>query len=85
MENITIVKILNPERYKSLNQIYGILVCPMEETAVINFDSNKGGLCINVAHGDYGVISPCYWDVIDGKVVVRACGGYIHTGLKIWE
>lgn len=85
MENITVVKIRCPEKYKLLHQTYGLLVQSMEETAVINFDSNKGGMAINIAHGDYGVVSPDYWDIYNGQVVITCYGGYIPTGLKIWQ
>ena len=85
MENLTIVKIRHPEKYKSLHQTYGILVQSMENTAVINFDSNKGGMCVNIAHEDYGVVSPNYWDILYGEVIIECSGGYIPTGLKIWS
>ena len=84
MRNLTIVKIRHPEKYKNLHQNYGILVKSMEDTAIINFDSNMGGMCINIAHEDYGVVSPDYWDVLDREVIITGYGGYIKTGLKIW-
>ena len=84
MSNLTIVKIRHPEKYKCLRQNYGILVKSMEDTAIINFDSNMGGMCINIAHGDYGVVSPDYWDILNGEVIITGYGGYIRTGLKIW-
>lgn len=85
MKNITIVKIRNPEKYRLSNQVYGILEYPMRDTAVVNFSGNYGGLCINIAHEDYGIVSPNYWDVYDGMVVITCSGGYIPTGLKIWN
>lgn len=85
MENLTIVKIRHPEKYKSLHQTYGILIQAMENTAVVNFDSNKGGMAINIAHEDYGIVSPNYWDILDGEVIIECSGGYIPTGLKIWR
>ena len=84
MSNLTIVKIRHPEKYKFLRQNYGILVKSMEDTAIINFDSNMGGMAINIAHEDYGVVSPDYWDVLNGEVIITGCGGYIKTGLKVW-
>lgn len=84
MSNLTIVKIRHPEKYKFLHQNYGILVKSMEDTAIINFYSNMGGMAINIAHEDYGVVSPDYWDVLNGEVIITGCGGYIKTGLKVW-
>lgn len=85
MNNITVVKIFNPEKYKLSNQVYGILVDSMRDTAVVNFSGNCGGLCINIAHGDYGIVSPNYWDIYDGEVVITCSGGYIPTRLRIWN
>ena len=88
MENLTIVKIRNPQNYEMLKNkkvVYGILISSMENTAVINFDSNKGGLAINISHSDYGVVSPDYWDILDGEVIITCYGGYIPTGLKVWS
>lgn len=83
MNNITVVKIYKPERYRlKNNQQYGILVQPMQDTALINFRGNCGGLCINIAHSDYGVVSPDYWKICNGEVIINGC---IPTGLRIWN
>lgn len=82
MENITIVKIREPEKYGLSHQIYGILVQSMDETAVVNFNSNRGGMTINIAHGDYDIISPDCWATCNGQVIIN--GVYV-TGLKIWR
>jgi hypothetical protein len=87
MENLTLVKIRNPQNYQMLKNkgtVYGILVSSREHSAIINFDSNMGGLAINISHCDYGVVSPNYWDILDGEIVITCCGGYIPTGLKVW-
>lgn len=81
--NLIIVKIHNIERYKPFAKQYGVLQDSLESTAVINWDGNNGGICTNVAHEDYGVVSPDYWDIINGEVVINRYGGCIHTGLKI--
>ena len=79
-----VVKLRHPEKYPYSKQ-YGILVDSLKETAVINFNSNKAGLCISVSHDDYGVVSPDYWDIWDGEIVIKPYGGYIPTGLQIYE
>ena len=84
MKELKIVKIYNPEKYAPWAKKYGILVESLMETAVINFDSNKFGNRVNIKHGEYGVMSPNYWDVLDGEVVITPCGGHIRTGLKIY-
>jgi len=81
---ITIVEIHNPERYKPFCKGYGILVKSMDETAVINMESNLSGLDINIPHGDYHVVPKYMWEVLDNEVVIPCCGGHIPTGLKIW-
>lgn len=81
MNDITVVKIYKPERYRlKNNQQYGILVRSMQDTALVNFKGNSDGLCINIAHGDYGTVSPDYWKIYDGEVVINGC---ICTGLRI--
>lgn len=82
---VTIVKILNSEKYKPFSKSYGILYDILEETAVINWDSNRGGMATNVSHTDYSILPEYLWNVVDGEVVIPRCGGYIRTGLKIWE
>ena len=74
MNNITVVRIYKPEKYRlKKNQKYGILVRSMQDTALVNFSGNCGGLCINIAHGDYGTVSPIYWKIYDGEVVINGC------------
>ena len=85
MRKWAVVKIYDPEKYKPFAKRYGILVDSLHETAVINWDGNGGGICTNVKHGDYGVLSPDYWDVLDGEVIITPYGGYIRTGLYITE
>lgn len=82
MNNITVIKVYKPDKY-NLHQRYGILKQSMQDTALINFSGNTSGLCVNIAHSDYGVISPDYWDILNGEVVVTPYGGYIRTGLMI--
>lgn len=84
MNNIIVVKIRNVDKYKPFAKTYGILVQSMEETAVINWTGIYGGICTNVSHEDYGVVSPDYWDILDGEIVITPYGGYIRTGLKVW-
>lgn len=82
MNNITVIKVYKPDKY-NLRQRYGILKQSMQDTALINFSGNTSGLCVNIAHSDYGVVSPDYWDILNGEVVVTPYGGYIRTGLMI--
>ena len=84
MAEVTIVEIINPKRY-NLHQSYGILVQQMNETSVVNFDSNMGGMCINIKNSDYRIVPPYMWEVFEGKAIIPCCGGYINTGLKIWN
>lgn len=84
MKDITIVRIDNPENYTHVRE-YGILQQLMQETAVINFDSNMGGMCTNIKHSDYHVVPSYMWEVYDGEAIIPCCGGYIRTGLKIWR
>ena len=84
MKNIVIVKIDNPEKYMYVKN-YGILQQTMEETAVINFHSNMGGICTNISHGDYHIVPRYLWEVIDGEVVILCRDEYINNGLKIWS
>jgi hypothetical protein len=84
MKEVTIVKIHNPEDYFPFCRAYGILMHSMTETAVINIDSNMGGMTINIKHGDYHVIPSDMWELLDGKVIIPYYGGYIETSLKIW-
>lgn len=84
MSNIMVVQVYNPEKYKPFGQTYGLLIQSMDETAVINWNSNMGGICTNVSHGDYGIVSPDRWDIYNNEVVIICCGGYIRTGLKVW-
>lgn len=83
MRNWQVVKIYNPDKYP-YSRRYGILVDSFKETAVINFNSNKEGLCISISHDDYGIVSPDYWEIWDGEIVIKPYGGYIVTGLKIY-
>lgn len=85
MNNITVVRIYNPEKYGLKNQEYGILVDSMQNTALVNFSGNCGGLCISIAHSDYGIVSPSYWDIYDGELVITCSGGFIPTKLRIWN
>lgn len=83
MENLKIIRMKQIEKYKPFAKHYGILVQSMEDTAVINWDSNKAGIATNVAHADYDIVSPDYWDIINGEIAIVCGGGYIRTGLKI--
>lgn len=85
MNKVTIVKIFDSEKYKPYGKIYGILQDKLEKTAIINWNSNVGGICTNVDHKDYSILPDYLWDIIDGEVVLPCCGGYIRTGLKIWK
>lgn len=79
-----VVKIYEPEKYKPFAKHYGILVDSLQETAVINWNGNGGGICTNVKHEDYGIMSPDYWDIAsDGEILITPYGGYIETGLYI--
>lgn len=82
MNNIVVVKVYKPEKY-SLNQQYGILIQSMQDTALVNFTSNTSGLCVNIAHSDYGVVSPNSWKVFDNEIEVKGPNGYITTGLEL--
>lgn len=84
MEKVMIVKIRNPEKYR-LHQTYGILQQVMGETAVINLDSNKGGMAVNIAHGDYVVMPSDYWAVFQGQVCITGYGDCFPTGLTVWR
>ena len=84
MRDWKVVKLRNPLKYEPYSKQYGIMVDSLNETAVINFNSNTAGICVNVSHDDYGVVSPDYWDILDGEVVIKPYGGYIRTGLKIY-
>jgi len=82
-----IVRINNMENYTSVNKKYGILVRSMKETAIINFDSNMGGIAVNIAHGDYSILPSDMYEIRDGKVFVYDYEehGYIDAGLMIWS
>ena len=82
MNNITVVKIKNPERYNPFCKTYGILQQRLLETSVINFDSNRSGICINIAHEDYTIIPSDMVDTIGEKIIIQYPGGHIDTGLK---
>ena len=61
----------------------------MTETAIINFNSNMGGIAVNVKHGDYVILSSDRYIIDkDGKVFVYDYDvkphGYVDAGLKIW-
>ena len=79
----TIVRIKNPEMYKVKE--YGILQQKMNETSVINFNSNMCGLCVNIVHSDYEIISPQNCKLVNGKIIVYRNGVEINTGLELWE
>lgn len=84
MNDWKVVKIYEPNKYKPFAKKYGILVDSLQETASINWNGNGGGICTTIKHGDYGIISPDYWDVApDGEVWITYYGGYIRTGLYI--
>lgn len=85
MNGITIVEIHNPEKHHPYCNKYGILVRSMQETAVINMDSNMGGMAINVKHGDYHVVPAYMWELLGNEVIIPCCGGHISTGLKVWQ
>lgn len=85
MDKVIIVKIFNTEKYNPYVKQYGILQDVLGETAVINFDSNRGGMCTNVSHGDYKILPDYLWNIIDGEVIVLCGDVHICTGLKIWE
>ena len=55
----------------------------LPETAVVNMDSDSTGICVNISHGDYHIVPPYMWDVLDGEVILPRYGGYISTKLKI--
>ena len=84
-----IVRINRMERYGSFVKKYGVLIRSMNETAVVNFDSNMDGIAINIAHEDYSVVSPSMYKVEGGRVFVYEYGekshGYVDTGLMLWE
>ena len=84
-----IVKITNLEDYKNIKKKYGILMQSMTETAIINFDSNMGGLAVNVKHGDYSILPSNMYKVENGKVFVydydHVPHGFIDAGLTIWS
>lgn len=82
MNNIKVVRIYNPEKYKPFAKEYGILVDSLQETAVINWNGNRGGICTNVEHKDYYLVSPCSWDICDGEIMIN---GYVPTGLEVWD
>lgn len=81
MDKVVIVKILDTKKYNPYVKPYGILQDVLDKSAVINFSSNRGGLCINVSHGDYEILPEYLWDIIDGEVIIR----YVRTGLNIRE
>lgn len=83
MKGLQVVRMKQIEKYKPFAKHYGILVQSMEDTAVINWDSNKSGIATNVAHEDYSIVSPDYWDIYDGEIVIRCGGGFLKTGLKV--
>ena len=85
MSETKIVQIMNPERYSSLPKEYGILQYSLPETAVINFDSNRGGHAINIHHQDYRVLPSCMYEIKSGKVWVCHNGEYIDSGLMVWS
>lgn len=83
-DTITIVKIKNPEIYGC--ERYGILQQKMEETSIINFDSNMGGLCVNIKNEDFYNISSYMWSVIRGRVIIHCNDGTNYlTNLRLWE
>lgn len=85
MKDITIVRIKNLEQYAPYAKKYGILQQVLPMTAVVNFDSNMGGVCINIAHEDYALVPTYAWELINGEVVISGFCGGTHTGLKIWK
>lgn len=87
MEEIIIVKIINREKYNNniFVKEYGVLQQKMNETAIINFDGNMGGICVNIAHDDYVIVSSHEWKTIDGRVIVSEHDKCIDTDLRIWR
>lgn len=79
-----VVKLRNPEKYEPLAKQYGIMVDSLENTAVINFNSNASGICVNIPHDEYGIVSPDFWDIMDDEIVITPYGGHMRTGLKIY-
>lgn len=57
----------------------------MGETAVINLNSNRGGIAVNIVHGDYVVLPSDYWDIFQGEVLITGYERCFPTGLKIWK
>lgn len=85
MDNIKVVKIRNPENYNSWVKEYGILIDSMPNSAMINFDSNKGGICVTIAHEDYYILHPCEWNISKtGRVIVHGSFEDYLTDLIIW-
>lgn len=89
MGNIIVVKIKNKNKYKNLKDVendYGMIRKSMTDTAVIGFESNIGGLCVNIAHDDYDIINPGNLIVNDGKIfIIKAGSGVVDTGLKVFR
>lgn len=87
MDKIVIIELLDTEkyRYNPYAKKYGILQDTLYTTAVINWDSNRDGICTNISHKDYKILPDHMWDIVDGEVIVLDCGVHIYTGLKIWE
>lgn len=83
MNKLTVVKIYDVEKYKPFAKEYGILEDLLPETAVINWSGNMGGICTNISHTDYGIVSPDYWTIINGEIIIKPNGGYVRTGLRI--
>lgn len=86
MDKIVIIEILDIEKYKynPFVKKYGILQDTLYETAVINWESNRGGICTNISHKDYKILPDFMWDIVNGEVIVLCCDVHICTGLKIW-
>lgn len=82
---ITIVEITRPGNYRSPGvKRFGVLLKRMTDTAIVNFHNNIGGLCVNIAHGDYRVVPVTDWVIVGGEVVVLKCDGQnYYTGLEI--
>lgn len=83
MRDIIIVKINNPEKYGPFAKKYGILQDVLENTVVVNWNSNMSGICTNVSHGDYAIVPNYMWELIDGEVIINSNINPVNTGLKI--
>lgn len=86
MRTVEIVEITNIPRYGYGCKQYGVIEQKMQNTIVVNFGGYRcGGMCINIAHGDYRLKDCLDFVVQGGKIYLKTIDGFVDTDLKYYD